>query len=170
MLTTPAAAGRLGSRAKGLKTWESAELRDSDGRRWTITSTPARHGPEGIQPISGEVTGFVISGEGTPLIYVTGDTVWYDGTMEVANRFQPRVVLAFAGGAQARGPFYLTMNTNDVVETARYFPKATIVPVHHEGWTHFKQSQEDLVKTFTALGIRERLQTIEPGATVVIER
>jgi hypothetical protein len=28
-----------------------------------------------------------------------------------------------------------------------------IVPVHYEGWQHFKQSGEDLRKTFSALGL-----------------
>ena len=159
----------MGGNARGLAPWETTNVGRSDGSKLEIVATPARHGPHGIEPISGEVTGFVISRSGEALVYVTGDTVWFDGVAEVARRFQPKVLLLFAGSAQARGPFSLTMNTNDAVETARYFPDAAIVPLHHQGWKHFTQSQEDLVKTFAAMGIGNRLRPIEPGQSVTVE-
>jgi hypothetical protein len=70
----------------------------------------------------------------------------------VARRFRPSVVLLFAGSARTRGPFNLTMNTNDAIETAHAFPDATIVPIHCDGWAHFTQSAEDLEHSFKALG------------------
>ena len=69
--------------------------------------------------------GFVLE-DGSNTIYVTGDTVWYDGVAEVARRFNANVVLLFAGSAQTRGPFHLTMDTNDAIETAQAFPNAVI--------------------------------------------
>jgi L-ascorbate metabolism protein UlaG (beta-lactamase superfamily) len=162
VLTTPAGAGRLGKGAIGLKPWESWSIATPGGATLSVTATPARHGPAGIEPISGEVTGFVIRAVeiGADLAYVTGDTVWYEGTREVARRFQPRVVVLFGGAAQVRGPFHLTMSTNDAVEAAQAFPDALIVPVHHDGWAHFTQSQDDLAKTFQALGMAERLRRV----------
>jgi L-ascorbate metabolism protein UlaG (beta-lactamase superfamily) len=164
--TTPGGAQRLRGTAIGLEPWQSATIGTTG---WKVIATPARHGPAGIEPISGEVTGFVLSDpQGAPAIYLTGDTVWHDGTVEVAQRFQPTVVVVFAGGAQARGPFYLTMDTNDVVEAARYFPNAAIVPIHHHGWKHFTQSQQDLELTFKALKIEHRLHPINPGETITL--
>jgi hypothetical protein len=98
-----------------------------------------------------------------PPVYATGDTTWFDGTEEVARRFDARVVLPFAGAAQTRGPFNLTMNTNDVIETARHFPHAAIVPVHSDSWAHFTQTRADIAKSFDALGIGKRLTLLEPG-------
>jgi hypothetical protein len=43
------------------------------------------------------------------------------------------VVMPFAGAAQTRGPFHLTMDTNDTIETARAFACAVIVHVHTDG-------------------------------------
>lgn len=71
-------------------------------------------------------------GGGSAPIYITGDTVWYNGMAEVARRFKAGIVLLFAGSAQTRGPFHLTMDTNDAVEIAKVFPDAVIVPVHYE--------------------------------------
>jgi L-ascorbate metabolism protein UlaG (beta-lactamase superfamily) len=83
IFTTPAGAQRLGAPAEGLAPWQSANLAKQDGTL-RITATPARHGPAGIEPFSGDVIGFVLSfSEGTPPLYVTGDTVWYDGVAEV---------------------------------------------------------------------------------------
>ncbi len=68
------------------------------------------------------------------MIYVSGDTTWFDGVAEVARRFKCDVVLSFAGAAQTRGPFRLTMDTNDTIETAHAFADAVIVPLHTDGW------------------------------------
>jgi L-ascorbate metabolism protein UlaG (beta-lactamase superfamily) len=167
--TTQAGAQRLGKNANGLAPWKSTPVRSSSGLVFQVTATPARHGPAGIEPITGDVIGFVISTEdGQPLIYITGDTVWYEGTAEVARRFPVKVVVLFAGAAQARGPFYLTMDTNDALETAQHFPQAAIVPVHHEGWEHFRQNQEDLLKAFGALGVADRLHAVRPGVRLTV--
>ncbi len=167
VLTTISGAGRLGGHAEGLRPWQTITLTKPSGASIQITATPARHGPAGIEPLSGDVIGFVIE-DGVNTIYATGDTVWYDGVAEVARRFKATVVLPFAGSAQTRGPFHLTMDTNDVVETAQAFPDAAIVPIHHDSWQHFKQNGEDLVKTFTALGFGQRIQLLEPGVATII--
>ena len=169
VLTTEVGAARIGAPAQGLAPWQTTELR-KDGKTLTIAATPARHGPAGIEPMSGDVIGFVLQpAQGAP-IYISGDTVFYDGVAEVARRFPASIVLPFAGAAQTRGPFHLTMDTNDTVETARMFPDALIVPVHADGWAHFRQNAQDLRKTFDALGFGARLKLLEPGVRTVIER
>lgn len=170
-LTTIVGARRLGGDVEGLAPWDSTELTGKDGRSLTITATPARHGPAGIEPLSGDVIGFVLSSNapGSRPIYITGDTVWFDGVAEVARRFPAGVVLPFAGAAQTRGPFHLTMDTNDTIETARAFPDATIVPVHTDGWAHFKQTAGDLRASFDTLGFGARLRILEPGVRTLIQ-
>ena len=170
VLTTVAGAKRLGGRAEGLLPWDSTELTAPDGRTLTITATPARHGPAGIEPLSGDVIGFVVTPKDADghSIYISGDTVWFDGVAEVARRFPARIVLPFAGAAQTRGPFHLTMDTNDTIETARAFPDAVIVPLHTDGWAHFRQSGQDLRASFDTLGFGSRLTMLEPGVATEI--
>jgi L-ascorbate metabolism protein UlaG (beta-lactamase superfamily) len=171
VLTTIAGAQRLGGHAEGLAPWATTELTGRDGRSLTITATPARHGPAGIEPLSGDVIGFVVisSKAGSRPIYISGDTVWYDGVAEVARRFKAGVVLPFAGAAQTRGPFHLTMDTNDTIETARAFPDAVIIPLHTDGWAHFRQNGGDLRASFNTLGFGPRLKLLEPGVATLIE-
>ena len=167
VLTTEIGASRLGGNAHGLKPWQAVDLK-KDGRTLRVTATPARHGPAGIEPLAGDVVGFVIETEGLAPIYVTGDTVWYDGVAEVARRFKAGIVLLFAGSAQTRGAFHLTMDVNDAIETAHHFRDATIVPVHCEGWAHFKQTCADLAASFKALGIDNRLRLLPPGVATEV--
>ncbi len=168
LLTTVVGATRLGGVAEGLAPGDGKELSNPAGTL-TVTATPARHGPAGIEPLAGDVIGFALSLAGGRPIYITGDTVWYEGVAEVARRFRAGLVLLFAGAAKTRGAFHLTMDANDALDTAHAFPDATIVPLHYEGWAHFSQSGDDLVQSFKALGIGARLRLLAPGVPTTIE-
>src|SRR6266446_3551602 len=171
VLTTEAGAKRLGGKVEGFAPWEVTELTGNNGHSLTITATSARHGPAGIEPLSGDVIGFVVASNkpGSRPLYISGDTTWFDGVAEVAKRFKAGVVLPFAGAAQTRGPFHLTMDTNDTIETARAFRDAVIVPIHTDGWAHFRQGAQDLRASFYPLGLGKRLKILEPGIATAIE-
>jgi len=71
--------------------------------------------------------------------------------------------MLFAGSAKPRGPFHVTMDNNDAIETAHAFPDAKIVAIHNEGWAHFTESQDDVIRAFGTLGLGACLQTLERG-------
>jgi L-ascorbate metabolism protein UlaG (beta-lactamase superfamily) len=162
--TTPSGAARLGGNAKGLEFFATTTLEAANGEKLLVTAAPARHGPIGIEPISGDVTGFAL-GRHRPgdLLYVTGDTVWFEGTAEVARRFCPRVVLLFTGAAEPRGRFHMTMGSEDALEAANAFPAAKLIAAHNEGWIHFRESQADLIATFAQFGLAHRLSVFARG-------
>jgi hypothetical protein len=108
------------------------------------------------------VTGFIVANKETQ-IYITGDTVFYDGIKEIAKKFAPQYVFIFAGAAKPRGPFNVTMGTNDAIDTAFAFPGATIIPVHFEGWSHYTETGQMLQQSFGVLGIADRLKILKPG-------
>lgn len=162
--TTTVGAERLGGNALGLKPFETCSIEAPSGERLLVTATPARHGPIGIEPISGDVVGFALGVEKPgDLVYVTGDTVWYEGTAEVAQRFSPRVVVLFTGAAEPRGRFHMTMGSEDAIEAAYAFPTAALVAAHNEGWVHFRESQDQLAAVFSQLGLGDRLTRFEKG-------
>jgi L-ascorbate metabolism protein UlaG (beta-lactamase superfamily) len=163
-LTTPAGAARLGGPAIGLEPWTSRTITTSAGLQFTITATPARHGPPGAEKLLGDVAGFVVRGpDQSDLVYVTGDTVFYEGVAEVARRFHPKVVLVFAGAAKTRGPFNLTMGSNDLLELAQAFPEAQIVAVHNTDWAHYTEGPADVASVAKTFSLAARLTTLEPG-------
>jgi L-ascorbate metabolism protein UlaG (beta-lactamase superfamily) len=169
VISTLGAAQRLGGKAQGLATWSSLTLSLPDGRALKVTATPARHGPIGFERNMGQVSGFVLSIGDSPSVYLSGDTVWYSEIAEIARRFDVGLAVLFAGSAQPRGPFNVTMNTNDALEAAAVFGNAKIVSVHNLGWSHYTQSPQDLAEAFDAVGLGERFQQLVPGVAIDFE-
>jgi L-ascorbate metabolism protein UlaG (beta-lactamase superfamily) len=167
VVTTRAAAARLGGTATGLEPWQ---VREVPGKGTAtpvrITATPARHGPPHLD--RGPVIGFVLEATGCDAVYVSGDTVWYEGVAEVARRFAVRTAVLFLGAARvaAVGPWALTMTAEEAVEAARAFAGAAIVPLHFEGWEHFSESRADVDAAFRQAGLSERLRWPEPGEAI----
>jgi L-ascorbate metabolism protein UlaG (beta-lactamase superfamily) len=170
VLTTTAGAARLGGNATGLTVWESRELAAAEGRMLRVTATPARHGP--ADGDRGPVIGFALAFTDQPdrAIYLSGDTVWYDGMAEVARRFPVRVAVLFTGAARVKevGPAALTLTAADAVAATRAFGDALIVPLHFEGWAHFSESREDLEQAFATAGLSGRLRWPVPGQSLTL--
>jgi len=167
VLAPHAAAARLGGTAVGLDPWETTEL-SGPGRPLRVTATPARHGPAHLD--RGPVIGFVLEAADAAPIYVSGDTVWYEGMAEVARRFPVGTAILFMGAAKvaAVGPWPLTLTTSDAVEAARAFANATIVPLHFEGWEHFSETRADVEEAFRQAGLSSRLRWPEPGRPILL--
>jgi L-ascorbate metabolism protein UlaG (beta-lactamase superfamily) len=171
VLTTVDGAKRLGENAFGLAPWESAGfgVHGGNGPALKIVATPARHGPAHMD--RGPVIGFVLKvGESEQVIYVSGDTVWYEGVAEVAKKYKVEVAILFMGAARVAqvGRWALTMTAEDGVAAARAFPEATIVPLHYEGWKHFSESRADVEKSFAEAGLQHRLKWLEAGQRVAV--
>ena len=164
VITTEAGAERLGGNAKALLPWRHIELMSPDGCSVRVTGAPARHGPPTGD--RGPVIGFVLTmPNSTDAVYVSGDTVYYQGVVDVAGRFDVKLAILFMGAARVPevGPDHLTFTAEEGVDTARLFPNAKIVPLHYEGWRHFSESRKEIDEVFRAVGIEKRLEWLMPG-------
>lgn len=161
--TTVEGAQRLNNNAVGIKNWETKEVPLKDGKVISITGTPCRHGPSGGD--RGPVTGFVLNYKGNldGAVYVTGDTVYYRGVEEVAERYRIRLILLFVGAAVVKnvGTQHLTMTAAEALQVARLFPDAMIVPLHFEGWEHFTEGRKEIEEVFAGAGLGNKLQWAE---------
>ncbi|WP_053690198.1 MBL fold metallo-hydrolase [Streptomyces sp. WM6372] len=163
-LTTPGAGQRLGGNAKGLADWESIELGRPGGGAVTVTGVPAIHGPgprEEIEPIAGQVVGFVLTGEGLPTVYVSGDNASLDLVKEIAARFAPvDTAVLFAGAPRFPVLFNgepVVLDSAQAAEAAGILGARRVVPVHYDSWAHFTEGLDQLVAAFTAAGLADRL-------------
>ncbi|WP_439943537.1 MBL fold metallo-hydrolase [Streptomyces sp. BBFR115] len=160
-LTTRGGADRLGGTARGLAPWDSTVLPGPGGVDVTVTAVPALHGPEGCEPVIGEVVGFVLSGDGLPTVYVSGDNASLELVRQIAERFGPvDTAVLFAGAARtaALDGALLTLDSGQAAEAARILGARRIVPVHFDSWAHFTEGREELVAAFTAAGLLDRVQ------------
>lgn len=168
VLTTVAGAARIGAES-GLAPWQTTTLTGLGGSTLRVTATPARHGPAHLE--RGPVIGFVLESEGEAgAVYLSGDTVWYEGVTEVAARFPVRTAVLFLGAARvaAVGDWPLTFTADGAVEAARAFAEATIVPLHFEGWEHFSESRAEVDATFSRAGLADRLRWPVAGHAIEI--
>jgi L-ascorbate metabolism protein UlaG (beta-lactamase superfamily) len=165
--TTSSGAQRLGGNAVGLDPFETRVLEGQNGKKLFATATPARHGPIGVD--AGDVVGFALGLEQPgDLIYITGDTLWFEGTADVARRFTPRIVVLYTGAAEPRGRFHMTMGSEGALEAAHAFPEATLLSVHNEGWGHLRESQDQLADVFAKFNLGSRLTRFEKGKALSV--
>ncbi|MDT0611035.1 MBL fold metallo-hydrolase [Streptomyces lancefieldiae] len=163
-LTTPGGGQRLGEKARGLADWESVELERPGGGTITVTGVPAVHGPgtrEEVEPLAGQVVGFVLTGEGLPTVYVSGDNASLDAVQEIAERFAPvDTAVLFAGAPRFPMLFdggLIVLDSAQAAEAARILGARRVVPVHHDSWAHFTEGRDELQAAFTAAGLADRL-------------
>jgi L-ascorbate metabolism protein UlaG (beta-lactamase superfamily) len=152
VITTAVGARRLG--AVGLAPWSVHSLRKPGLPTLEITATPCRHGPPFSRRITGEVVGFALRWEGQEhgILWISGDTVLYDGLRQVGDRFDVGTVLLHLGAVQfgITGPLRYTMSGPDGVELCRQLQPRTVLPVHYEGWSHFTQGRDTIERAFAA--------------------
>lgn len=173
VLTTVSGARRLGGNATGLAPWSSTELVAADGLRVRVTAVPARHGPPGSRPLVGDVIGFVLEWEGQRhgALYISGDTVWFRGVANIAQRFRVGTALLHIGSAGFRitGPLHYTFTGADAVRAAQALSARTVIPIHYDDWKHFREPCADAERAFTAAGLSDRVRWLSPGVRTAIE-
>jgi L-ascorbate metabolism protein UlaG (beta-lactamase superfamily) len=161
VLTTRSAAARLGGTTRGLAPWDAVDLPRPGGGTVTVTATPALHGPEGCEPVTGEVVGFVLTAAGLPTVHVSGDNASLDVVREIAGRIGPVDTAVLFAGAARTALFdgdLLTIDGARAAEAATVLGARRVVAAHCDSWAHFTEGREDVVAAFTAAGIADRLQ------------
>ena len=145
VVTTVAGAKRLGGETRGLEPWAMTKLEAPGRRTIEITATPCRHGPPHARLIIGDVIGFALRWDGQQhgVLWISGDTVLYDGVREVAARQRVDTALLHLGGVRfgVTGPVRYTMTAREAIELCRLVRPRTFIPIHYEGWKHFREGR-----------------------------
>jgi L-ascorbate metabolism protein UlaG (beta-lactamase superfamily) len=171
VLTTPAGASALGGAAEGLPDWQSVTVEGAEGGAVTVTAVPAQHGPDGTQEVTGPVIGFVITAGNGWKIYVSGDTVPFSGTEEIASRYAPvDLAILHLGRVQlaATGDATFSLSADEAIRYAQALGARKVIPIHFEGWMHFTQGRDEAERAFAASEIAGRTQWLRSGETAVI--
>ncbi|MEV6741735.1 MBL fold metallo-hydrolase [Streptomyces sp. NPDC051104] len=174
VVTTPHAARRLRTvhgfrRAGGLRTWHSCTLRRGDDQV-RITALPGRHAGHPVlrrllPPVMGSMLEF-----GPPRgpvrlrLYVSGDTLLFDGLDVIAQRF-PAADLAVLhlGGTLLPGGFLVTMDGAQGAELARRLQPRLLLPVHYGDYTVMRSPLADFLAAIAQAGLGDRLVRCRHG-------
>jgi L-ascorbate metabolism protein UlaG (beta-lactamase superfamily) len=154
VVTTTSGARRVGGGARGLVDWQTTVLEAPGKASIEVTATPCRHGPPLSHPIVGDVVGFGLrwNGQEHGVLWISGDTVLYDGVREVADRLTVDTAILHLGGVQfpVTGPVRYTMTARDAIELCGLLRPRTVIPVHYEGWSHFKEGRDAIERELAA--------------------
>lgn len=169
VITTVPGAKRLGGGAQGLAPWATTRL-EAEGRPTIeITATPCRHGPPLSRPLVGDVIGFALAWEGQEhgVLWISGDTVLYEGVREVAKRLSVGTALLHLGGVRfpVTGPVHYTMTAKQAVELVGLLEPHEAIPIHYEGWKHFRQGRDAIERELSGApeSVRTRFRWLPIG-------
>jgi L-ascorbate metabolism protein UlaG (beta-lactamase superfamily) len=172
VVTTASGAKRLGGSARGLEPWQTTRLEAPDRPAIEVTATPCQHGPPLSHPIVGDVIGFALRWEGqeSGVLWISGDTVLYDGVRQVADRLDVDTALLHLGGVRfgVTGPLRYTMTARDAVELCELVAPRTAIPIHYEGWKHFREGRAAIEAELAAApeDVRRRVRWLPIGEPV----
>lgn len=171
--TTLDGATRLGGNAVGMRPGDIRMMPTPDGCAVRVTATPARHGP--VDGDRGPCIGFLlepVDGDRVPgpVVYVSGDTVWYEAVEAIGRGMIVHFAFLNLGAARvpAAGPHHLTFTAEEAVQLARAWPSATLIPLHFEGWRHFSEGRSEVDAAFQAAGLSHRLHWMPAGVPTLL--
>lgn len=174
VITTSSGAKRLGGNAEGLAPWASTTLEGGDRPSVEVVATPCRHGPPLSRPIVGDVIGFSLRWDGQEhgVLWISGDTVLYDGVRQIADRLNVGTAILHLGGVRfpISGPARYTMTAKEAVELCGLMRPHTAIPIHYEGWKHFREGREAIEHALAAApeGVRESVRWLPIGEAATI--
>jgi L-ascorbate metabolism protein UlaG (beta-lactamase superfamily) len=176
VVTTVPGAGRLRkdglTDVVGLADWETTVLEAPGLPALEITATPCRHGPPGSRPIVGDVIGFALKWDGQEhgVLWISGDTVLYDGVREVADRLDVDTAILHLGGVRfpVSGPLRYTMTAHEAVALVGSIAPRVAIPIHYEGWKHFREGRAAIEAELASAppGVRDRFRWLPIGEPV----
>jgi L-ascorbate metabolism protein UlaG (beta-lactamase superfamily) len=175
VITTVSGARRLGGQARGLEAWAAMRLEAPGRPSIEITATPCRHGPPLSRPLVGDVIGFGLGWDGQEhgVLWISGDTVLYDDVRKVGDRLRVDTALLHLGGVRfpVTGPVRYTMTAAQAVELCRSVQPRTIIPIHYEGWKHFREGRESIERELSKApdDLRDRIRWLPIGAATRLD-
>ena len=116
--------------------------------------------------------GFSLAWEGQEhgALWISGDTVLYPGVREVADRIDVGTAVLHLGGVRfpVSGPLRYTMTASEAVELCGLVRPHTAIPIHYEGWKHFRQGREAIEQELASApaDVRDAIRWLPIGEPV----
>jgi L-ascorbate metabolism protein UlaG (beta-lactamase superfamily) len=170
VLSTTDAVKRLkNSNTIGLDNWQEYFVETEKVPQLKITAIPAQHtNIKRLDNVMGKVIGFTIEWEGQKngCLYISGDTVLFEGIYELKRRKKVDIAILHLGAGAfpyLKKNLRVTMNGEEAIETTKLLNPNYVIPIHYEGWWHFKQSVMSLKKEIEKSGEKDKFLWLTSG-------
>jgi L-ascorbate metabolism protein UlaG (beta-lactamase superfamily) len=158
----------------GLKPWEAKYIETPLLKGLKITAVPAQHtNIKRLLYAVGQVIGFVIEWDNQEngALYISGDTVLFEGIYDIAQKFTINTgILHLGAGAfpYLKPKLRVTMNAAEAIQTAEILSCKQVIPIHYEGWWHFKEPVSEMKNELNSSSIKEKLIWLTRGQKQII--
>ena len=106
------------------------------------------------------------------MLWISGDTVLHDGVRQVAERLTVDTAVLHLGAVRfgITGPVRYTMTAREAVDLCALLRPRTVLPVHYEGWGHFREGRQAIEDAFAAAPeeVGSTLRWLPPGRAVTL--
>ena len=117
----------------------------------------------------GDVIGFALRwpGQARGALWISGDTVLYDEVRQIPRRIGIGTALLHLGGVRfpVTGPIRYTMTAEEAIELCGLVRPRTVIPVHYEGWKHFRAGAQG-----DRAGVRRRARGVPQQRALAADR
>lgn len=102
---------------------------------------------------------------------MSGDTVPFAGTEEIASRYAPvDLAILHLGRVQIdpTGDTTFSLSADEAIRYAQALGARKVIPIHFEGWMHFTEGPEQAERAFASSELAGRTHWLRSGETAVI--
>jgi L-ascorbate metabolism protein UlaG (beta-lactamase superfamily) len=175
ILSTKGAEKRLKDlRVVGLKPWEAKHIETPLVKGLKVTAVPAQHtNIKRLLYAVGHVIGFVIEWDNQQngALYISGDTVLFEGINEIAQEFTINTAILHLGAGAfpyLKPKLRVTMNATEAIQTAEILSCKQVIPIHYEGWWHFKEPVSAMKNELNLSSIKDKIIWLTRGQKHII--
>lgn len=131
----------------------------------SISLTQGLHGTGEIGEKMGTVNGFVFK-KSENLVYIIGDSIWYDRIAYEIDKHQPQHIIAAGGAATFSVGDPIIMTSEDLIKLCQHAPEATVWVTHLEAVSHCKEDRKFIKGKIHDQHLEKRCIVLEDGEEV----
>lgn len=151
-----------------LKWWQSLDLPNTSPARINITATPARHwGARLFNDTHRGFGGYVIQATGSPTIYHSGDTAYFNGFREIGRRLRPEIALLPIGAYYPDSYRAVHTNPEEALRGFLDLGASVMVPMHYNTFRLGREPMDEplprLLSAAKCAGVLDRIHPLAEG-------
>jgi L-ascorbate metabolism protein UlaG (beta-lactamase superfamily) len=152
--------------------WEEATLPTATGEL-TVTATPCQHwGARMFKDTHRGFGGYALQALGMPTLYHSGDTAYFSGFHEIANRLHPEVALLPIGAYYPDSYRAVHTSPEEALQAFVDLRAETMIPMH---FNTFRLGREPMTEPLPRLlaaaqkaGLRDKVHPLVEGESLVL--
>jgi L-ascorbate metabolism protein UlaG (beta-lactamase superfamily) len=156
------------SRIESLRWWETASL---DPLRFTLT--PAKHwGARMFNDTHRGFGGYVMEAKGSPRIYHSGDTAYFNGFREIGRRFHPDIALLPIGAYFPDSYRAVHTSPEEALQAFLDLDAGAMVPMHYNTFRLGREPMDEplprLLRAAEQAGVSDEMHPLAEGESWLV--